>query len=101
MVSNVMNTSVSALNAYSTMLNNTASNVANSNTEPYKPLETTMQDSSPGGVTALTERNENVDSVDLSQEAVNSISAENGFSASIKVLETAQQMQKSVIDIIV
>jgi flagellar hook protein FlgE len=100
MVDNINNASLTALNAYSTLLNNTANNVANINTDNYKPLETTMQDSRPSGVTAITSRNENGDRVDLSQEAVNLITAETGFKANIDVLKTAQKMQKTVIDII-
>lgn len=100
MVDNINNASLSALNAYSTLLNNTAENVANINTGTYRPLETTMQDSSPSGVTAVMSRNENGDRVDLSQEAVNLITAETGFKASVDVLKTDQKMQNSVINII-
>lgn len=100
MVDNINNASLTALNAYGTLLNNTANNVANINTDNYRPLETTMQDSTPSGVTATTSRNENGDRVDLSKEAVNLITAEIGFKASIDVIKTAQKMQKSVIDII-
>ncbi len=99
MVDNIYNTSLTALNAYSTLLSNTANNVANINTDNYLPRETTMMDVAPAGVRATT-RNENTDRVDLSQEAVNLITSETGFKASIQVLKTAQQMQKSVIDII-
>jgi flagellar hook protein FlgE len=100
MVAEINNAALTALNAYSTLLNNTADNVANINTDSYRPLETTLQDFSPSSVTAVTSRNENVDRVDLSQESVNLITAETGFKANISVLKTAQKMQKSVIDII-
>jgi flagellar hook protein FlgE len=100
MVDNIYNASLTSLNAYGTLLNNTANNVANINTDNYRPLETTMQDSTLSCVTATTSRNENGDRVDLSKEAVNLIIAETGFKASIDVLKTAQKMQKSVIDII-
>jgi flagellar hook protein FlgE len=100
MVDNINNASLTALNAYSTLLNNTADNVANINTDSYRQLETIMQDSSPAGVTAMTSRNGTADRVDLSKEAVNLIAAETGFKANIDVSKTAQKMQKSVIDII-
>jgi flagellar hook-associated protein FlgK len=100
MVDNTYNASLTALNAYGTLLNNTANNVANINTDNYRPLETTMQDSAPSGVTATMSRNENGDRVDLSKEAVNLITAETGFKASLDVLKTVQKIQKSVIDII-
>jgi len=100
MVENINNAALTALNAYSTLLNNTANNVANIYSTNYKPLATTMDDISPSGVTASTSQNENMDSVDLSQEAVNMIIAEAGFTTNIDVLKTAQEMQKSVIDII-
>jgi flagellar hook protein FlgE len=100
MMANINNASLTALNAYNTLLENTASNVANINTGEYRPLQTTMEDAASAGVTATTSRNENIDRVDLSQEAVSLITAETWFKANIKVLKTAQKMQKRVIDII-
>jgi len=100
MSDNTINSAVSALKAYSTMLSNTANNVANVNTENYNPLETTMQDSATGGVTAASTRDTNTDRVDLSKEVVDLITAQNGFKANITVLKTGQEIQKSVIDIL-
>ena len=99
MVNSIGNGAASALSAYVTLLNNTAGNIANMNTENYKPVETTMQTSSGGGVDAVTSRSAS-DSVDLSKEIVALITAETGFKASIAALKTSQEMQKSLIDII-
>lgn len=96
----MINNSVSAINAYGTMLNNTANNIANVNTEGYTTFETTMQENAGGGVSASTSRT-NADRVDLSKEAVDLIIAENGMKANIAVLRTAQETQKSVIDMLV
>jgi flagellar hook protein FlgE len=96
----VYGTSLTALNAYSSLLSNTAQNVANLNTENYRPVATAMEESAPAGVTATSSRTNTIDRVDLSQEAVSMITAATGFTASIDVLKTAQQMQKKIIDII-
>jgi hypothetical protein len=89
------------INAYSAMLNNTANNVANLNTGGYASLETTMQEAASGGVTAVTRRNSTVDSVDLSTEAVDLSIAKNGVDANISVLKRMDEMQKSIIDMMV
>jgi flagellar hook protein FlgE len=96
-----INSSLSAVKAYGTMLNNTANNVANVNTEGYKTFETTMQENTGGGVSASTTRDSNTDRVDLSKEAVDLITAENGMKANIAVVRTASETQKSVIDMLV
>jgi flagellar hook protein FlgE len=96
----VMSSAQSAIAAYSAMLDNTANNVANVNTENYKPLETSMHESSNGAVTAYTKRSEEADQVDLSKEAVDLIIAEAGVKANMNVLKTAQETEKSVIDIL-
>jgi len=101
MVNSITNNSLSAINAYGTMLSNTANNIANVNTEAYKPLETTMKDNAGGGVSASTSRNANADRVDISKEAVDLITAENGMKANIAVVRTTQETQKSVVDMLV
>ncbi len=95
-----INSALSAIGAYTTMMNNSAQNVANLNTEPYKPRETVMQDAAAGGVSAMTVRNHNVDRVDLSKEAVDMKVAEYGIKANIAVLKREQEAQKTIIDII-
>lgn len=59
-----------------------------------------MRESAGGGVTATTSRSQSSDQVDISTEAVNLMVAENGAKAGIKVLQTAQEMQKSILDIL-
>ena len=101
MVDNSTNNSLSAINAYETMLNNTANNVANVNTGDYKTFETTMKENAGGGVSPSTSRNPNADRVDLSREAVDLIAAESGMKANSAVVRTAQETQKSTIDMLV
>ena len=90
----------SAMSAYQTMVNNTANNVANQNTEGYQPLQTQMQDTAGGGVVAQTTRDENAYTVDLTKEMVDLITADAGLKANIETLKTAADMQKSVIDML-
>jgi len=95
-----INASLSGINAYQTMLNNTANNIANINTEGYIARQTVLQDSAIGGVSARTVAGNVEDRVDLSKEAVNLITEETGIKANIKALKTANATQKSVIDIL-
>ena len=97
----MIDNSLSAINAYSTMLNNTANNIANVNTEGYKPFDTTLQDNTGGGVSASTTRDPNADRVDLSKEVVDMMIAKNGVQANVAVIRTASETQKSVIDMLV
>jgi len=82
------------------MMNNTAHNIANVNTDNFRALETNMQDQVNGGVSAQTTRSQVEDRVDLSKEVVNMMIAETGIKANIKALKSAHETQKSVIDII-
>ena len=97
----MIDNSLSAINAYSTMLNNTANNIANLNTEGYKTFDTTLQDNAGGGVSATTTRNATADTVDLSKEVVDMMIAKNGIQANVAVVRTASETQKSVIDMLV
>jgi len=101
MTNDVASISRSAISAYQNMLRNTASNVANLNTEGYKPRETQMQDLAGGGVVAKTTRDENAYSVDLSKEMVALITADIGVKANAEVLQTAARTQKSIVDILI
>jgi flagellar basal body rod protein FlgC len=100
MANDIYSTSVSAINAYGALLGKVAHNVANVNTGSFTPLETTMENVAGNGVMALTGTASNVDKVDLSKEAVDRIIAETGIRMNISVLRTAQEEQKSVIDIL-
>ena len=101
MPNDITSISQSALSAYQTMVNNTANNVANLTTEGYKPLETRMQDTAGGGVIARTARDENAYTVDLSKEMVDLITADIGVKANIEALKSAQDTQKSIVDILI
>ena len=94
-----ISSSLSAINAYSTMLNNAASNIANMNTGNYTPVETSMETTADGGVTATTTQ-ATTDTVDLTKEAVDMLVAETGIKLSASVLKTATETQKSILDII-
>lgn len=100
MANDITSISLSAINAYSTLMNNSAHNIANENTENFKALETKMRDQAGGGVSAQTTRSQVEDRVDLSREVVNMMIAETGIKASIKTLKTSRETQKSIIDII-
>jgi flagellar basal body rod protein FlgG len=101
MVSSIMGSSATALVAYATRLNGTAANLANVNTDGYKPIETTFREAPAGGVNAVMSASTNADSVDLSREAVELSTIKSGFEASLQVFKTAEETEKSIIDILV
>ena len=97
----IINSPLTALKAYVIQLNNTANNITNLKAECPVPVQTALQAGSSGNLAARPVGAEYVDNVDLSREVVDMILLENGFKASIKALKTAQEVQKSIIDIVV
>jgi len=114
-----MNTALSGLMANSTKLGVSANNVANAQTPGYKAQEATLESVAGGGVKATVREatdatnsvyspesagaDENgmvtLPNVSLEQEVVNQKTAEIGYTANAKVIETAAAMDKSLFDI--
>lgn len=96
-MSNIGAISGSALQAYMTSLQTTANNVANVNTDDFKASTATFQENGGGGVHAIVSRTQ--DTVDISKEATNLMSDQNGFKANLSVLKTADEMTKELLNI--
>jgi len=90
---------LSALNAYEKKLSVTANNIANLNTEKFRPSEATIQDNAGQGV-YVTISQSNAPEVDLVKEMVNLMTAKLGVEISIKSIKTADEITKGVLDII-
>jgi len=88
----------SALDAYTTKIEVTAHNVANTNTENFKPSQVTQQETQSGGVNAAVRPTD--DQVDISREAVEMLSTVNGYKANLQVIKTDTEMTQSMLDII-
>ena len=87
----------SALNAYGVRQAVSANNVANTNTPDFKASTVISQEKSKGGVTATVLKSN--DSVDISKEAVNSLSNKNGYKANLKTLKAADEMTKELLSV--
>lgn len=96
---NVNGVSISALGAYGAKLAVTANNIANMDSEGFKPSNVTLKENKTGGVTASITKNENAYEVDFSKEAVDLVTTSTGFKANLKVLQTYDEMTESLLDI--
>lgn len=96
-MNNIGTISGSALQAYTTSLQTTANNVANLNTDGFKASSAMFQENGGGGVHAIVSKTQ--DSVDISREATNLLSDQNGFKANLGVLKTADEMTRELLNI--
>jgi len=96
----------SALNAFSKKVAVVSNNVANMNTDGFKKSRTILEEGQNGGVEVLiheeganvqTEENSNVD---LAEEMVNMILAQRAYEANIKSIETQNELEGTIVDIL-
>jgi flagellar basal-body rod protein FlgC len=113
MMTSPLNIAVSAINAAFQMQAASAHNIANSNTDGYKSLDASTEESITGGVTVTISKDPQpgtsyytsdgeeaeTSNVDYARERVTQINARTLLAASIVSLQTYEEMQKSVIDI--
>lgn len=95
----IKSVAVSALDAGGIRLAVTANNVANMNTEGFRPSTVVQEENKTGGGRISAIKEQGSDEVDLSREAVELIITEAGFKANIKVLQADEEMIKSLLDI--
>lgn len=110
----MISSSLSGIRAAVTMIEASANNTANANTSGYRKKTVELKEGDKGGVTAsvktspspgisLTDAYGNASeasTVDYSEEAVNRMTAKHMLSANIAAMKTADEMEKSVIDIL-
>lgn len=96
-MNNITSIASSALNFYGIKQAVTANNIANLETVDFKSSTVLAQDKANGGVNAIVVKT--ADSVDISREAANLISNNNGFKANIKTLKTQDEMTKELLNI--
>ena len=111
-----MNTALSALGAYLKKQDVTANNIANVNTTDFKKSRTEFEETSHGGVTVSISRIETpgnplppdeviggdhqMSNVGLEEELVDLITTQNGFEANTKTLQTQEELQGTLLDIL-
>lgn len=87
----------SALSSYALKQSVTASNIAKVNTTDSPASSVVLQSAKGGGVTASMATGS--DKVDLSREAVDMSSNSSAFKANLKVLQTDEEMNKTLFSI--
>lgn len=94
---NINSSALSAIAAYGTGLNVTANNIANMNTQGFKPTSATMNEDVNGGVKVTLSQSQDA-GVDIAKEMVDMIIGKDVIKANIKSLQTEDQMLKSLIN---
>jgi flagellar basal-body rod protein FlgC len=93
-------TALSGLASSQARLFASAHNVANLNTESFRPLRALQSTLRGGGAEASLERSPAAREVSLAHETVERIRAGHQFVGSLRVLETALQMRGSLVDLL-
>ena len=115
-MSEAINTALSALRATLRKQDATAHNIANVNTHDFKKSRAVFEETSPAGVKVTISRVETpgtplphddaigdgheMSSVSLEEELVDLITTQHTFTANIKTLQTEDEMQGALLDII-
>lgn len=93
---------ISSIGAHQTMLNNSAHNVANVNTDSFVPTGTTMSDNA-NSVKANSHKADDTGSdisqTDLAKEFPDQIIAEKATSVNVSAIRTQDEMFGSLLDI--
>lgn len=96
-MADIAGTASSAVSAFAFKQSVTAANVAKLNTTDSAASSVVMQTVKGGGVSASVVQGS--DSVDISREAADMISTGGAFKANLKVLATADEMTKELLNI--
>jgi len=93
---------LSSINAHQTMLNNSAHNVANVNTDKFIPNDTTISDNG-DSVSANTRKADDSGSdksqTDLSKEIPDQMIAQKATAANVSAIRTQDEMIGSLLDL--
>jgi flagellar basal body rod protein FlgG len=111
-----MNTALSALGAYLRKQDVTANNIANTSTSDFKRSKAAFEETSPAGVKVTLSRVETpgtplppdeingeghqMSNVSLEEEIVDLITTRHAFAANVKTIQTEDEMQGTLLDII-
>jgi flagellar hook protein FlgE len=94
-----LSAALSGINAAHTKLHASAHNVANFQTEDYKPVRTQNEAQLEGGVTTRVEEEAEPRQVDLAEEAVNQIRASVHAKANVNVIRAEMDLIGSLLDL--
>jgi len=115
-MSEAINTALSALRATFRKQDVTANNIANANTNDFKKSKASFEETSPAGVKVTLSRVEapgtplppdevigevhQMSNVSMEEELVDLITTQHAFAANIKTIQTEDEMQGTLLDII-
>lgn len=97
-----INSSISSISANQSLLNSSAHNIANSNTQGFARIETTIVENSKYNVKAIDEKtiNENpYNNTDLTKEITNQILSYHAVDANSVALKTQDEVAGTILDI--
>ena len=99
----MISSNVSAIGANQIFMNNNANNIANVNSDGFRPSNTTLQSSSGASVTANTnlsyDNGSKRSQTDLSKEIPDQIVIANSVGANVTAIKTQDEMFGSLLDI--
>lgn len=109
MISNILSSAVSGLNANAQRVGAAAQNIANTNTPGYQPVELQGVSLATGGTRVVSRpldappmgsqiNPEALSGTDIGKEFANMILAEHAYSASAKVLSAGDELSRSLLD---
>lgn len=96
---NINGIAQSALNAYTTKLSVTANNVANTNTDNFKPSEARINDNANQGVYVTISQSASAEA-DTAKDMVDLIISKTGIEANLNSIKVADEVTKSILDIV-
>jgi len=98
-----ISSNISSIGAHQTMLNTTANNVANVNTDKFVPNDTRITNSTDSSVTAYNVKADNNGSTksqtDLAKEIPDEIIAQDATGVNVAAIKTQDEMFGSLLDI--
>ena len=95
-------TNVSSIQAHQTLLNNSAHNVANVNTDGFVPTQTTLNDTGSGvraSSTKATDNSSERSQTDLAKELPDQMIAQDGVAVNVTAIRTQDEMLGTLLDI--
>ncbi len=97
-IGSITNSAISGINAFSSGLSVTANNIANTQTNDFKPSNAVMNEDPNGGVRVTLSQSQNT-GVDPSQEMTEMVIEKMGVQTNIKSMQTGNQVIKGLVDL--
>ena len=97
-IGSITNSAISGINAFSTGLSVTANNIANMQTNDFKPSNAVMNEDPNGGVRVTLSQSQNT-GVDPAKEMTEMIIEKMGVEANIKSMQTGNHVIKGLVDL--